>query len=57
MELQCYNVSSCYVIHCHARNRGDVGVVVYNEKGGCFLLFDNTTDVIHCRSGSSIFMC
>ena len=57
MELQCYNVSACYVIYCHARNRGDVGVVVYNEKGGCFLLFDNTTDVIHCRSGSSIFMC
>ena len=32
-----YNASSCYVVPCHARSRGDIGVVVCNAKGGCLL--------------------
>ena len=27
------NVSSCYVVPCDARSRGDIGMVVRNEKG------------------------
>ena len=51
-----YNVSSCYVVPCHARGRGDIGVVVVNEKGGCLLCWVNTTYMIHWGIGSSTFM-
>ena len=32
-----YNVSTCYVVPCHAEIGGDIGMVVCNEKGGCSL--------------------
>ena len=51
-----YEVSSCYVVPCHARSRGDIGVVLLNKKGGCLLCSVNSTDTTHCSVGSYTFV-
>ena len=56
-SLWCHQASILLYVSClqgHARSRGDFDMVVNNERGGgTFVVFDNATDMIHCRLGSS----
>lgn len=45
----CYYHVSILLLYRALSCTGDFGMVVYGDQGACFVVFDNTTDMIHCR--------